>query len=44
MSHYAVEIKDVSMRFNLGRENITSLKEYMIRLLKKDIIKMNFLH
>ncbi|MEK5240004.1 ABC transporter ATP-binding protein [Paenibacillus sp. FSL L8-0470] len=42
MSHYAVEIHDVSMRFNLGRENITSLKEYMIRLLKKDITRDEF--
>jgi ABC-type polysaccharide/polyol phosphate transport system ATPase subunit len=42
MSHYAVEINDVSMRFNLGRENITSLKEYMIRLLKKDITRDEF--
>lgn len=42
MSHYAVKINDVSMRFNLGRENISSLKEYMIKLLKKDITKEEF--
>lgn len=37
MSEHAIEVKNVSMRFNLGRENITSLKEYMIKLLKKNI-------
>lgn len=39
MTEYAVEVNDVSMRFNLEREKVNSLKEYLIRLLKKD---MNF--
>lgn len=37
MNDYAVEVKNVSMRFNLGREKIDSLKEYMIKILKKKI-------
>lgn len=35
MSKYAIEVDNVTMRFNLEREKINSLKEYMIRLLKK---------
>ncbi|MCU6791776.1 ABC transporter ATP-binding protein [Paenibacillus sp. WQ 127069] len=37
MSDIAVEVTNVSMRFNLGRERINSLKEYTIKLLKKSI-------
>lgn len=35
MSKYAVEVNNVTMRFNLEREKVNSLKEYMIRLLQK---------
>lgn len=42
MAEYAVEVSDVSMCFNLGREQITSLKEYVIKLLKKDIEEDQF--
>lgn len=31
---YAVQIKDVSVKFNLAREKVDSLKEYFVRLLK----------
>ncbi|SEC12863.1 ABC transporter ATP-binding protein [Paenibacillus sp. GP183] len=37
MKQYAVEVTDVSMRFYLGKEKIDSLKEYLIKLLKKDL-------
>lgn len=37
MSEIAVEVNDVSMRFNLEREKINSFKEYMIKLLKKSV-------
>jgi len=37
MKQYAVEVNDVSMTFNLGREKVDSLKEYMIKMLKKDL-------
>ncbi|URN95428.1 MAG: ABC transporter ATP-binding protein [Candidatus Pristimantibacillus lignocellulolyticus] len=37
MKNYAVEVNEVSMKFNLGREKIDSFKEYLIRMLKKDI-------
>jgi ABC-type polysaccharide/polyol phosphate transport system ATPase subunit len=42
MAEYAVEVKDVSMRFNLGREKIDSLKEYMIKLIKKEVKQDDF--
>ncbi|MCP1137541.1 ABC transporter ATP-binding protein [Paenibacillus polysaccharolyticus] len=35
MSQFAIEVKDVSMEFNLEREKVTSLKEYIINMLKK---------
>lgn len=37
MSNYAVEVNNVSMKFKLGRHKINSFKEYLIRLLKKEI-------
>ncbi|MCM3701154.1 ABC transporter ATP-binding protein [Paenibacillus macerans] len=37
MSEFAVEVNDVSMKFNLEREKINSFKEYTIKLLKKSI-------
>ncbi|MFS0872128.1 ABC transporter ATP-binding protein [Paenibacillus xylanilyticus] len=37
MSNIAIEVNNVSMKFNLEREKINSLKEYTIRLLKKNI-------
>ncbi|MCH1642335.1 ABC transporter ATP-binding protein [Paenibacillus timonensis] len=37
MSEFAVEVTNVSMKFNLERERINSLKEYTIRLLKRNI-------
>ncbi|MBP2242350.1 ABC-type polysaccharide/polyol phosphate transport system ATPase subunit [Cytobacillus eiseniae] len=37
MTKNAVEVSGVSMRFNLARERVDSLKEYMIRALKKNM-------
>ncbi|WP_256715997.1 ABC transporter ATP-binding protein [Paenibacillus odorifer] len=39
---YAIEVLDVSMRFNLEKEKINSLKEYIIKLLKRDIDRDEF--
>jgi ABC-2 type transport system ATP-binding protein len=33
----AIEVEDVSMKFNLSQEKVDNLKEYIIRLLKRDI-------
>lgn len=35
MTEYAVEVNDVTMRFNLAREKVDSLKEYFVRSIKK---------
>lgn len=34
MGEYAIQVNDVSMRFNLAKEKVDSLKEYFIRVLK----------
>lgn len=35
MSDIAIDVKDVTIRFNLASEKIDNLKEYFIKLLKK---------
>lgn len=40
---YAVEVKNVSMHFNMHKEKITSLKEYFIKLLKREIFYEDFI-
>ncbi|MBH5319145.1 ABC transporter ATP-binding protein [Paenibacillus sp. GSMTC-2017] len=42
MSEFAVEVSNVSMRFNLEKEKTNSLKEYMIKMLKKKINREDF--
>ncbi len=37
MPNYAVEVNDVSMKFNLSKEKVDSLKEYVIKFLKREI-------
>ncbi|OKP85499.1 ABC transporter ATP-binding protein [Paenibacillus sp. P32E] len=37
MSEFVVDVSNVSMKFNLERERINSLKEYTIKLLKRNI-------
>ena len=39
---YAVNLKDVSMHFNMSKERITSFKEYMIKMLKKQLLYEDF--
>ncbi len=34
---FAVEVKDVTMRFNLSKERLDSIKEYMIKFLKREL-------
>ena len=40
---YAVEVNDVTIRFNMASEKIDNLKEYMIKLVKKELIFQEFL-
>ncbi|MGN0444707.1 MAG: ABC transporter ATP-binding protein [Acutalibacteraceae bacterium] len=37
MSKKAIEVKDVSIKFNLSRERVDSLKDYIIKFLKRDL-------
>ncbi len=37
MPKYAVEVNDVSMKFNLSKEKVDSIKEYVIKFLKRQI-------
>ena len=37
MSEKAIEVNHVSMKFNLSREKLDSLKEYVIKLMRKEI-------
>ena len=37
MSDIVIEVKNVSMRFNLSRERVDNLKEYVIKKIKKEI-------
>ncbi|MBR1392672.1 MAG: ABC transporter ATP-binding protein [Ruminococcus sp.] len=37
MPNYAIEVRDVSMKFNLSQEKLDSLKEYVIKLLKRQL-------
>ena len=42
MVEYAVEVNNVTMRFNLAREKVDSLKEYFVRNIKKNNIRDEF--
>ena len=37
MSNPAIEVDNVSMKFNLSKEKVDSLKDYVIKMLKKEI-------
>lgn len=39
---YMIEVNDVSMRFRMGNDNITSLKEYLVRLALRKISYSHF--
>lgn len=38
----AIEIKDVTMKFNMSKERIDNLKEYLIKFLKKQLFFVEF--
>lgn len=42
MSDTAIELKDVGIKFNLSKEKTDSLKEYVIKLLKKELMYDEF--
>ena len=37
-----IDIKDASVRFNKASENITGLKEYVIKMLKRELMFQEF--
>lgn len=41
--NYVVEVNDVTIRFNMASEKIDNLKEYAIKLFKKELIFQEFL-
>lgn len=43
MGDYAVEVNNVTMRFNLATQKVDSLKEYVIKLFKKQLFFKEFL-
>ena len=43
MSEYAVEVKDLKIRFNLATEKVDNLKEYAIKLVKHELMFQEFL-
>ena len=38
----AVDVRDVSMHFNMASENINSLREYLTKLTKKQLFYKDF--
>lgn len=42
MSETVVELKNVGIKFNLSQEKVDSLKEYVIKLLKKELLYNEF--
>lgn len=42
MSEMAIQIKNVSMKFNMSSEKIDSLKEYLIKFVKKELYYKEF--
>ena len=43
MSEYAVEVENLKIRFNLASEKVDNLKEYAIKLVKKELMFQEFL-
>ncbi len=39
----AIDVKDVTIRFNLANQKVDNLKEYFIRLIKKELLFQEFL-
>ena len=42
MEDYAIEVKNVSLEFCLYSENVSSIKEYFIKKVKREISKDSF--
>ena len=42
MSKYAIEVDNVKIRFNLASENVDNLKEYAIKLVKRELMFQEF--
>lgn len=42
MSNIAIKVNDISMMFNKSSEKIDSLKEYMIKLVKRQLMFEEF--
>lgn len=43
MEDYAIEVDNLTIRFNLASEKVDNLKEYVIKLVKKELIFQEFL-
>ena len=43
VNDYAIQVDHVTIRFNMASEKVDNLKEYMIKLLKKELIFQEFL-
>lgn len=42
LQHVAIEVKDVSMRFNMSKEKIDSLKEYLVKFFTRKLMFEEF--
>ena len=43
MNDIAIDVKDVTIRFNLASEKIDNLKEYFVKLIKHELLFIGFL-
>ena len=43
MNDIAIDVKDVTIRFNLALEKIDNLKEYFVKLIKHELLFQEFL-
>lgn len=39
----AIQVKDVTVRFNMASERIDNLKEYFVKLMKRELMFQEFL-
>ena len=43
MDKYAIEVNDLTVRFNMANEKVDNFKEYIIKLIKKELYFKEFL-
>ena len=43
MNDIAIDVKNVTIRFNLASEKIDNLKEYFVKLIKRELLFQEFL-